>query len=55
LYIIRILEQNYFLYFFRGTEVAVGGGKVDIKCFADCGEEFNLTMIKVNIYFFLLS
>lgn len=30
----------------KGTEVAVGGSKVDIKCFADCGEEFNLTMIK---------
>ncbi|KAE9521827.1 hypothetical protein AGLY_017779 [Aphis glycines] len=30
----------------KGTEVAVGGGKVDIKCFANCNEEFNLTMIK---------
>ncbi|XP_026812205.1 E3 ubiquitin-protein ligase RNF216-like [Rhopalosiphum maidis] len=30
----------------KGTEVAVGGSKVDIKCFANCGEEFNLTMIK---------
>ncbi|XP_025200345.1 E3 ubiquitin-protein ligase RNF216-like [Melanaphis sacchari] len=30
----------------KGTEVAVGGSKVDIKCFADCGEEFNLSMIK---------
>ncbi|CAI6368556.1 unnamed protein product [Macrosiphum euphorbiae] len=30
----------------KGTEVAVGGSKVDIKCFADCDEEFNLTMIK---------
>ncbi|KAL4148747.1 hypothetical protein QTP88_002912 [Uroleucon formosanum] len=30
----------------KGTEVAVGGSKVDIKCFGDCNEEFNLTMIK---------
>jgi hypothetical protein len=44
---------HYFLYICRGTEVAVGGSKVDIKCFANCGEEFNLTMIKVSIYFSL--
>jgi len=50
----RIFNQNY-SFCFRGTEVAVGGSKVDIKCFADCGEEFNLTMIKVSIYFLLLA
>lgn len=43
------------MYIYRGTEVAVGGSKVDIKCFANCNEEFNLTMIKVSIYFSLFS
>jgi hypothetical protein len=40
----------YLFYYlcYRGIEAYVGIGKIDFKCFANCNEDLNLTMIKVN-------